>query len=271
MVKSKKELWFWRFLVIILLFLLWKPNKNFEINKDCLVRGELYGMLTYNSKLLEQIEYLRNNPRVRGLILRVNSPGGTIVGGESLYRALKAFAKEKPLYSLVEDAATSGAYMAILPSHKIYSYETSTLGSIGVLTENFDFTGLMEKLGVSYSAIKSSNLKNPMNPFEKTSPEALKAMEHYVEDCQVIFKKLVQESRSQIKNLDLVTNGDIFTGGKALQEGLIDALGSEEDLIKVMQLEENLSLPIIDYSLSDASQDSFDNYNPLKRLLDLIL
>jgi protease-4 len=269
MVKSKKELWFWRLLALILIFFLWKPNKNQEINQDCFIRSELYGPITYDSELIAKIEQLRNNPQVKGLILKVNSPGGTIVGGESLYRALKAFAKEKPLYSLVEDSATSGAYMAILPSHKIFSYETSTLGSIGVLTDYFDFTGLMEKVGVTYHSIKSSNLKNSLNPFQKTDPEALKAMENYVNDCQVIFKKMVQESRPQIKNLDSIANGDIFTGGKALDEGLIDFIGSEEDLIKSLKSNPNLNLPIIDYQLNYPLQESSDN--PLKRLFDLLL
>jgi protease-4 len=272
MARSNKEVWFWRFLAFFLLFFLWKPHKDTEISKDSIVRTEIYGIITYDPYLLSQIEKIKNNPKIKAVILRVNSPGGTIVGGESLYRALKGLAKEKPLYSLVEDTATSGGYMALLPSKKIFTYETSTLGSIGVFTDYFDFTGLMEKLGISYHAIKSSQIKNGINPFEKTTPEAIKAMEDYVGDCQVIFKRMVTESRPQIKNLDLIANGAIFTGAKALSEGLIDAIGSEEDLIKALEADYQIkNLPIIDYQILSPQQDNHDSFNPIKRLLDFIL
>jgi ClpP class serine protease len=81
---------------------------------------------------------------------------------------------------------------------------------------------------------------------------------------------MVTESRPQVKNLDLIANGAIFTGAKALSEGLIDAIGSEEDLVK--ELESTIrNLPIIDYQILSQQQDNHDAFNPIRRLLDLIL
>src|SRR5690606_35223313 len=106
------------------------------------------GTITQDEKLLEELEKIRKSPRVAGVIVQIDSPGGTTTGGESIYEAVRRIAAEKPVAAEVGTLAASAGYMIASATDHIVARQSSIVGSIGVLIQYPDVTGLMEKLGI---------------------------------------------------------------------------------------------------------------------------
>jgi protease IV len=178
----------------------------------------------------QALSKLADDDAVKALIVRIDSPGGTVVGGEELYRQLRAVAKDKPVAAVMREIATSAAYMAALGSDRIIAREGSITGSIGVIVQTTDVTELLESIGVKPEAIKSSPLKAQPNPLEPLTPEAREAVQVLITDIYEMFVGLVAERRAltpeQARNL---ADGRVFTGKRALELGLIDGLGGEAE------------------------------------------
>lgn len=252
--KPKKELWMWRiiFLAIVVSFFLGGKDKKQEIKEDCIVKTRLQGEIFYDDEVLDNIEYLQENDKVKGVLLQIDSPGGTMTGSEAMYKAFKRLQGKKPLVAAVENAAASGGYMSILGANKIFAYESSVVGSIGVTMEGFiDFSNLAEKIGIKFYNYKSSPLKAIPNNFEKPTEEGNKSLQKLVDEMQLIFKDIVHQNRPNIKNFDLISNGEAFTGRLALEYGLIDAIGTERDALDDLKNNYSLSadLPVVDYEI----------------------
>lgn len=269
--KSSKELWIWRiiFLAIAVSFFSGKMSgKKQEIKDDCLVKTKVFGEIFYEDEVLEEIDYLRDNDHVKGVLLQIDSPGGTITGSEALYKAFKELRAKKPLVVSVQNAAASGGYMVAMAADKIFAYETSALGSIGVIAESVELAELAEKIGVKIMNYKSSPLKGIPNVFEKNTEDVTKTMQSFVDELQVIFKDLVQHSRPGIakEKLDLICNGMIYNGRQAMQNGLIDGIGNEKDALKDLKEKVKLDLPIKDYDLYFVSEDNKSIFSIIKGL-----
>lgn len=268
--ESRKELWIWRivFLSLVAYFALNKFSENKqEIKEDSIVRTELYGEIFYDDQLLNNIYDLADNDKVKGVLLKVNCPGGEITGSEAVYKAFSYVSSKKPLVASIQSAAASGGYMAILAANKIYSYDTSIVGSIGVITAGFlDISGLEEKLGVKFFNYKSSPLKSLPDGYEmlgmrvskKPEGEADRHMQNTANEFQALFKKMVSDNRPQIKDVEYVSSGAEFTGRKGLELGLIDVIGNDRDAIGDLQTNFNLKaeLPIVDYNIIPPREES---------------
>jgi protease IV len=173
---------------------------------------------------------LAEDSQAKALIVFIDSPGGTVVGGESLYSNLRTIAKHKPVVAVMGDVATSAAYMAALGSDRIFAREGTVTGSIGVILQTADVTGLLDRIGIKPETIKSSSLKAQPNPFETFTPEAREATRKVVLDIYEGFVKLVQERRGLSRDqLTRIADGRVFSGGQALANGLIDELGGTEE------------------------------------------
>ncbi len=173
---------------------------------------------------------LAKDENAKALIVRIDSPGGTVVGGESLFLGLKALAERKPVIAVIGELGTSAAYMTALGADRIIARSGSVTGSIGVILQSADITGLLEKLGIKPEAIKSSPLKAQPNPFEPLSEEARLAAAAVVGDMYDLFVDIVENRRQMPRDkVLLLADGRIFTGRQALEQGLIDGLGGETD------------------------------------------
>lgn len=261
--QSRKELWIWRiaFLSLIAYFILNKFSENKqEIKEDSIVKAELYGEILYDDQLLNNIYDLADNDKVKGVLLKVNCPGGEITGSEAVYKAFSQLKSKKPLVVSIQSVAASGGYMAILAANKIYGYDSSIVGSIGVMNAGFlDISGLEEKLGVKFFNYKSSPLKSLPDGYEvlgmrlskKPEGEGDRHMQNTANEFQAIFKEMVMNNRPQIKDIEYVSNGEEFTGRKGLELGLIDAIGTDRDALSDLQTNFNVKsdLPIVDYQI----------------------
>lgn len=165
---------------------------------------------------------------VRALIVRIDSPGGTVVGGEALYHYLRRVAERKPVVAVMGEVATSAAYMAALAGDRIIAREGTITGSIGVIMQTADLTGLLEKIGVKPESVKSTPLKAQPSPLETFTPKAREAAREVVLDLYEMFVGMVEARRRLGHDQTLaLADGRVFTGRQAVANGLIDGLGGE--------------------------------------------
>ena len=171
---------------------------------------------------------LRDDDAVRAVVLRVDSPGGTAVGGEALYLSLRSLAEAKPVVAVLGTTATSAAYMAALAADHVLAREASITGSIGILFQTAEFTALLEEIGVRAEAIRSGPLKAKPSPFERVDDPTRRVMRSVVRDTYESFLGLLVERRALDRETALgLADGRVFTGRQAVAAGLVDAIGGE--------------------------------------------
>lgn len=194
-------------------------------------------------------------PHVKGIILRINSPGGTPVQSAYIYDELKRLRekhKEKKVYAVVVDICASGAYFAAVGADQIYANASSMIGSIGVLMPNYGFVDTMQKLGVQQRTLFAGKNKMFLDPFSPENPEQVAFAHTLLNDIHGHFINAVKEGRGdRLKITDDTFSGLIWTGDKALEMGLIDGLGSAGYVAReVIKVEE-----IVDYSTAHSLLD----------------
>ncbi|WP_454811347.1 signal peptide peptidase SppA [Labrys neptuniae] len=186
------------------------------------------GDQTANLKLFDQIA----TSQAEAVIVRINSPGGTTSGGEALYDGLRKLSASKPTVAFIDGLGASAAYMAAVGTDHIVARRSSLVGSIGVLVQYPNVSKLLDTLGVSVEAVKSSPLKASPDGFTPTSPEARAALASIVNDTYGWFKDLVKDRRKfDDAGLAAVADGRVFTGKQALDLKLIDEMGDETTAI----------------------------------------
>ena len=164
--------------------------------------------------------------------MHIDSPGGTVVGGETLYIHLRKVAEKKPVVAVIDNMATSAGYMAAIAADQIFARQSSITGSIGVIIQTTDITLLLKKLGIKPEAIKSAPLKAQPNPLEPMNENTRLAARLVVDDIFNMFIDMVvlrrKIDRPKVKQL---ADGRIYTGRQALNNGLIDAIGGEKEAL----------------------------------------
>ncbi len=197
---------------------------------DYVARLDIDGVIVSDRAIDEALEQAANSDNAKALILLIDSPGGTVVGGEMLYRGIRAVAEKKPVVAVMGDTATSAAYMAAIAADRIFAHAGTVTGSIGVIMQTADVTGLLEKIGVKPETIKSGPLKAQPNPMESFSPDARRMTEAVIADLHEMFVDMVSERRDMgAERAHEIADGRIFSGRQAVAAGLIDAIGGEKD------------------------------------------
>lgn len=169
-------------------------------------------------------------PNVRGVVLKINSPGGSPVQAGIVYdeiRRLKAQYPEVPVYAVVGDMAASGAYYIAVAADRIYVDKASMVGSIGVLMNGFGFTGMMDKLGVERRLLIAGEHKGFLDPFSEPEPESVRHAQHMLNKIHEQFIDVVKEGRGDRLRPDpAIFSGLIWTGEESIELGLADELGN---------------------------------------------
>jgi protease IV len=256
--RLKRRLFFWRSVAVVAVLaavLVAVRGAGFGFTRDHIARLNVTGLITENSKLTDAVDKLADDPTVKALIVRVDSPGGSVAGGESLHDAIAAVAAKKPVVVCMEGLAASAAYMISVPATRIYAHEATLTGSIGVLLEAPEVGGLLSKVGVDVQTIVSGPLKNQPSLTAPLSPEGQQVLQGLVMDMYGQFVAMVAAGRhldpAKVRQLG---DGRAYTGAQALQLGLIDAIGGEHDARKWLARNKGVaeSLPV-----EDVSTDSF--------------
>jgi protease-4 len=236
--RLKRRITAWRALAIaaglvLILVLLGEFGPLGEtLRRDHIARLTVDGLILDDPARRRAIERLAGDDTAKALIVFINSPGGTTVGGEALYRSIRTVAEDRPVVAVIGTLATSAGYMVALAADHIVAPETSITGSIGVLLQATEFTGLLERLGIATVTIKSTPLKATPSPLEVLTPEARAAAQSVVDDVYQWFVDLFAERRGLTREVALqLADGRVFTGRQALAGRMIDAVGSEAEAL----------------------------------------
>jgi protease-4 len=199
---------------------------------DHIAKVKIGGTITEDDELIERLEAIRKSDRVKGVILAIDSPGGTTAGGESIYDEVRKIAADKPVVAQVGTLAASAGYMIASAADHIVARKSSIVGSIGVLIQFPDVTGLMDKLGVKLEEVKSAPLKAEPSPFNPTTDDERAMVRKLILDSYDWFVGIVAERRAMTRPEVLaLADGSIFTGRQALANRLIDEVGGEDEAV----------------------------------------
>lgn len=215
-----------------------------------IARISVGGFIAGSQRMDDLFKRVSEAPAVSGVVIAINSPGGTTTGSEELYRGIRQLADKKPTVAFVDGTAASGGYITALAADHIVARETSLVGSIGVLFQYPNVSKLLETVGVQIEDVKSSPLKAEPSGYKPTSPEARAALQQVVNDTFDWFKRLVAERR-QMAEADLakVSTGQIFSGRQGIALKLIDEVGGERTAIAWLEREKKVAkdLPVLDW------------------------
>ncbi|MEM6617898.1 MAG: signal peptide peptidase SppA [Pseudomonadota bacterium] len=202
---------------------------------------DIGGVITQDPIRDAMLKTITEDKNVKGVVLRISSPGGTTVGSEALFARLRALSAEKPVVATVGEVAASGGYIAAMGADHIVAWGNSITGSIGVILEYPQFTELMERLGIDVQTVRSSELKGGPSPFRPTSPEMLALEEELIEESYLWFRGIVADRRGlNGAALDSVADGRIFTGRLALNVGLIDEIGGYDAAVAWLEARDSV-------------------------------
>lgn len=208
-------------------------------------------------QVIEGLQAAFKDKNVKGVILRINSPGGSPVQAGQIndeIRRLKALNPKMPLYAVVDDICASGGYYVAVAADKIYVDKASLVGSIGVLMDGFGFTGTMDKLGVERRLLTAGENKGFLDPFSPVDPKQKAYAQTMLNDIHQQFINTVKAGRgARLKETDGMFSGLIWTGEKSIELGLADALGSTEYVAR----EVIKAKDIVDYTPHQSIADRF--------------
>ncbi len=182
------------------------------------------------SKLHESLDLAQKDKRVKAIILRIDSPGGTVTASDMMYREILRFKQKskKPVIVMMMGVAASGGYYIACAGDEILAYPTTVTGSIGVIMQTLNVKDALSQWGIKTDAITSGNNKDAGSPFSNNTAEQRETLQKIVDTFYSRFKNLVKNSRkNKIKSEDLpmITDGRVFSGDDALKYGLVDKLG----------------------------------------------
>ena len=226
------------------------------------------GVLRTSPSLVEQVVLQLNkaekDKQIKAVLLKINSPGGTITASDLLYHEIMSF-KEKTGAKIIismMDIAASGAYYMSLPADKIMAHPTSVTGSVGVIFLQPRVTGLMDKLGLGVDVKKFGKNKDMGSPFRESSEEEQKLLQKAVNDFGERFIRLVQKHRNlDQRALTDVATGRIFLADDALKLGLVDNIGYLSDAVKESKKLATVSddARVIVYRRAEFPEDNYYN------------
>lgn len=218
-----------------------------------IARVSIDGMITEDRALLQMLQKIGESKHVSGVIVAVNSPGGTTAGGEALFEALRNVAKTKPVVAQFGTVATSAAYIAGLATDQIVARGNTITGSVGVIFQWPEFAQLLEKLGIKVNEIKSGPLKANPSPFQALDDAGRAAAEEMVAESQRWFLDLVRTRRKiDTKNVAGLEQGRVFSGRDALTHKLIDQIGGEAEAVRYLEDQRSVpkGLKVVDWKVS---------------------
>jgi protease-4 len=183
-------------------------------------------------KITTALQAAFKDKNTQGVVVRINSPGGSPVQAQTIYDEMKRLRKkypDVPLYAVVEDVCASGGYFVAAGADRIYVGPASIVGSIGVLMNGFGFTGLMDKLGIERRLITVGENKGMLDPFSPLDEKDKEHVKKLMGDIHEQFVGVVREGRGKrLKDTPEIFSGLIWTGQRSVDLGLADGFGSLE-------------------------------------------
>ena len=206
----------------------------------------------YNHKnFLAQLEAVKNDDTIKGVVLYVNSPGGGVIESAEIRKKIIEMkeARDIPVYVTMGAMAASGGYYISAPADKIFAMQETITGSIGVIMQTINYQELAKKIGVRYENFQSGEHKDMLSPMRQVTPEERAMMQEMINESYETFVDIIEEGRG-MKEADVkkVADGRIMSGTQAIKAGLVDEIADSEQVIKAMRT---------DFDLQDAQVIEF--------------
>jgi len=208
-------------------------------------------------KIVSSLQAAFKDKNTKGVVLRINSPGGSPVQAgyinDEIHR-LRLKYPQIPVYAVVSDICASGGYYVAVAADKIFVDKASLVGSIGVLMDGFGFSGTLEKLGVERRLLTAGENKGFLDPFSPLDPEQKKYAQSLLKEIHEQFIQVVKQGRGErLKNDPAIFSGIVWTGEKSIELGITDAIGSAEYVAREIIQAETL----MDYTPQEGFSDLF--------------
>ncbi len=252
-----KSLGFLYLFIVLFLAAGWFGDDGVGIPKAHTALVDLEGVIAADQasadSVIGSLQSAFEDSKTKGVILRINSPGGSPVQAGQIYdeiRRLRALHPKVPLYAVVDDICASGGYYVAAGADKIFVDKASIVGSIGVLMDGFGFTQTMEKLGVERRLLTAGENKGFLDPFSPVDPKQREFAKRMLEEIHGQFISVVREGRGKrLKETPDMFSGLVWSGEQSIRLGLADGLGNIESVARdVIKAED-----IVDYT----QQESF--------------
>ncbi|WP_018125941.1 signal peptide peptidase SppA [Desulfovibrio oxyclinae] len=209
--------------------------------------GELRvdGVIMDSADMVEFARKLREDDTVKGVLLRVNTPGGAVAPSQELYQAVRSLAEVKPVVASFSTVAASGGYYASAPATKIYANPGSLTASIGVKVEFVTLRDALEKLGITPEVLTTGRFKASGTPLKELDPAQRQQLQSVIDDLHDQFVEDVARARGMKREqVASIADGRAVTGRQAMAYGLVDALGSRENAIRELKRLAGLEGPV---------------------------
>ncbi|SDU47666.1 signal peptide peptidase SppA [Stappia sp. ES.058] len=219
-----------------------------------IARVSVEGVIVDDRRRLSLIESLAENDAVKAVIIDIDSPGGSTVGGEALYQKLRDLAEKKPVVATIGTLGASAGYMTAIAADHIVARHTSLTGAIGVYIQFGNIKGLLDSLGVKVDVVRSGPLKAEPNFFSDTPEAARENLQDVIDDSYSWFFGRVAERRKMSdEEVRKVAQGGIFSGERARRLGLVDSIGGQDTAQAWLRAEHDISsdLPVITWAVPE--------------------
>lgn len=219
-------------LIVVLIFM---PSSSENSSLANVARIDLKGMIIQSDSFLEELSKLENNPNIKGVLLVIDSPGGTIPPSVEISEAVKRIRSKKPIVVYAQGSMASGSYLAGVWADRIIANKGALVGSIGVILNGVDVSELAEKLGIKTQILKAGIYKEAgtfMRPWNKQEEEMLKGL--IKEQYEMFVSEVVAARNLEITKEGDFAQGRVFSASNALKLGLVDSIGSIYEAQKIL-------------------------------------
>lgn len=265
--RLKRRLSLWRaaavlaFAGLLLGAVLWREDPTGMLpGGQHVARLTVSGFIGDDRKMLEALDRVRRDATASAVIVAIDSPGGSVSGGEALHGALTRLAERKPVVAVMGGTAASAGYMVALPAARVFAREATVTGSIGVILQSFDASELMARLGVRAEMLPSGPFKDQPSPFRPLTEEGRAQLMRVVRDLHEQFMAMVAAGRRlPVEQVRELADGRVFTGREALRLGLVDAIGGESEARAWLSSERSVpvNLPVRDIEIRSFTERTF--------------
>ena len=238
--QSSVNRWVWISLGVVFFLFIVAQIVSFSIDRTQLHLGEKVGIVSIegaifsSKKAVKELDEFAERKDIKAIVLRINSPGGSVAPTQEIYEKVKTLRGIKPVIASVGAVAASGGYYTALECEKIVANRGSVIGSIGVILEYPVAVDLLKKIGLRFETVKSGEVKDMGNPTREVTKRDREVFQSVINDLHRQFLNAVVEGRSLDKSIvEPLADGSVFTGEQALHLGLIDILGTFENAIEM--------------------------------------
>jgi protease IV len=203
-------------------------------------------MPPFSDRIIKSIKKAKEDPHVKGVLLVVDSPGGTVTDSHQIYHRLKELVEKKPIVVSMESLAASGGYFVAMGAGtkgKIFAEPTTWTGSIGVIIPHYEVTGVAEKIGFKAAPLKTGEFKDSLSPFREMTPRDQEVWSNILNQSYELFLEVIDENRDTLdrEQVRALATGQIDTAQDAKQNGMIDEIGFQEDAVAALKTMTGLS------------------------------